>query len=182
MSTHLTEERIQALYDGELSGQALYAARTHVEGCVDCRRRLDLLRRLGRLIAQAAKEDEAVFAGLSDRVLEGVAKDRSKVVPLGERLRVIGRETIEQRRSILVSVALALAATLALLLVRPYLPARGHGNGPMDSHVVSIEAGVTPVVFSLGEVGSAVSTVVVWVNDEPAPSPSPPPHTPEPER
>ncbi len=84
---HLTPEQLSAYLDNELRGQVLGEAEGHLASCPECREELAQLAALEKLTqgAEPAPADEAYFAAFSERVMQGIEKERP--VPLGESLR-----------------------------------------------------------------------------------------------
>jgi TolA-binding protein len=84
---HLTPEQLSAFLDNELRGKASEEAEAHLASCAGCREELAQLAALEKLTREAepSPADESYFATFSQRVQEGIA--REKPVPLGESLR-----------------------------------------------------------------------------------------------
>jgi hypothetical protein len=84
---HLTPEQLSAFLDNELRGKASEEAEAHLDSCAGCREELAQLAALEKLTREAepSPADESYFATFSQRVQEGIA--REKPVPLGESLR-----------------------------------------------------------------------------------------------
>jgi hypothetical protein len=84
---HLTPEQLSAFLDNELRGKALEEAKGHLASCAGCREELAQLAALEKLTREAepSPADESYFATFSQRVQEGIA--REKPAPLGESLR-----------------------------------------------------------------------------------------------
>ena len=84
---HLTPEQLSAFLDNELRGKASEEAEAHLASCTGCREELAQLAALEKLTREAepSPADESYFATFSQRVQEGIA--REKPVPLGESLR-----------------------------------------------------------------------------------------------
>ena len=76
-SGHLSEEVLQQLHDREL-GADQEAARKHVQGCVECRKKLGQLERLHGFINLAAEDmsSKVDFDALYGRIAEGVSDQR----------------------------------------------------------------------------------------------------------
>jgi hypothetical protein len=85
MNEHLGE-RLSAYLDGELDGDALAVAQTHLAACADCRRALDDLQRITRRARSLDDRppERDLWAGIAAR-LSGEAGAR--VIPLAPRRR-----------------------------------------------------------------------------------------------
>jgi anti-sigma factor RsiW len=78
ISTHLAEEILQQLHDGELETGGEEEARQHLQECAQCRERLNRLERLHDLIRLAAEDmsSRVDFEALYGRIAEGVSQEK----------------------------------------------------------------------------------------------------------
>jgi hypothetical protein len=75
ISSHLAEETLQQLHDGELENGGETEARQHLQQCAQCREKLRKLQKLHDLINLAAEDmsSQVDFDALYGRITEGVS-------------------------------------------------------------------------------------------------------------
>ena len=80
ISSHIEDEILQQLHDGELDDGGGEEVRQHLEQCALCREKLGQLDRLHDLINLAAEDmsSRVDFDALYGRITEGVSRDRSE--------------------------------------------------------------------------------------------------------
>ena len=86
ISSHIEDEILQQLHDGELEDGGGDAVRQHLQQCDRCREKLNQLDRLHDLINLAAEDmsSRVDFDALYGRITEGVSREKSgggEVVP-----------------------------------------------------------------------------------------------------
>src|SRR5207245_9244544 len=101
------------------AGAALRRAQEHVRTCAPCREEIEALRSLRRLLRehlgapQPGESGAADLGGMADRVADRAR--RAPVLSLGGRLRVRGREELDERGRSWAAVAVAMAAALTVV-------------------------------------------------------------------
>jgi predicted anti-sigma-YlaC factor YlaD len=132
MDAHLGE-RLSALVDGEVSGEALDAAQAHLTACAECRAAYDALLRIKRHVGALDDRlpERDLWPGIAARLAEGTA-----VVPLAPR-----------RRRLVFSIPQLAAAAVVLMSVSAgaVLLAMHAGQPAAPAVAASLPATVRPV-------------------------------------
>ena len=117
-------EKLRALADGKLSGEDARAATSHVEGCAECRGRLEQLRGIADAAAHPAP-DEAQWRGVWDQMAK----------------RLPERKVARRRQAVAWRLAFTTAAAaLVAVVVIALMPGGGSVTAAADV-VESVEAG-----------------------------------------
>lgn len=170
---------LDRFHDGELSRHARARVERHLASCPACAKELSRIASLGQELRQALEAEcrEVDFSGFTERVMQGVARERP--LPLGQRLRLWLGETLRVYRPVwLASLAAAAAAVLVIALwpaspatglsgeKAPPVPAVANNDAPPpEGPQVIIDrmeyAGERSMIFSV----SRNNTTVIWLYD-----------------
>jgi hypothetical protein len=168
----LDDDLLQRYYDGDLTPEEERSVSAALAQSESGQRRLDQLVQLTELlrapVLEAAEglDSDALFA----RIEGGV--QRQQALGFGERLRLLGSEWFEHKRSVLVPAAASLAAAAAALII---LLVPREARHPQDgepvlaqlhgSRIENVDFGQsTGTVFEVDNQG--VSAAVVWIADD----------------
>jgi hypothetical protein len=174
----LDDDLLQRYYDGDLTPAEERSLRTQLSHDEGARRRLDELAQLSELMrapvleAASGLDSDALFA----RIELGIREQ--KALGFGERLRVVGGEWYEHKRSVLLPAAASLAAAAAVLVIllvpreakqptsgEPGAVATQGGAKVHGTSVENVDFGQsTGTVFEVDNEG--VSAAVVWISDD----------------
>ena len=121
-SEHIEDDLLQRYFDGELAAEPHAEAeiRGHLSGCSECEQRHQALGRLHSMFQIAAEEmaDSASFAGLYERIEQGIEEDRQaggQNSPVGGFRRFIA-DLLGKRSQVWMPVTGAAVAAAAVLL------------------------------------------------------------------
>lgn len=167
---HPDPEELQRLVDGELGHRQTPSVSKHVSDCAECSEAVRRIRATGDLLRLAFDQiaEDAPLEGFADRVMESLAKQERKPLPLRERIATWAGEFFRYRQKLWApSLALASAAAVALVAL---LVLRGDpplaNQQPAGSTVISVSFGntVNGHVFEL-EDKDGTTTSVIWVDE-----------------
>lgn len=179
MTTHIDDDMLQALHDGELEASAAAQALEHAERCGTCTAKLERMERLGKLLRSAAEDGNAGvdFDAMFARIESSGPVDRPAIVRSIDEARA-------RRRAIVVPIALVAAAAAAVLVAlgpwndsgppetararpttRAPMAIAAVESPPAGSEVVNVDFGTnTGTVFAI-EAGAGSSVAVVWIDE-----------------
>lgn len=154
---HLSEEKLNLLFDSELGPGEAKIARAHLVECAECAKKFARLERLNALV-NAHVEEQVSAAGVSPdssamwKAVQGKLA-RSEQAGFGERFKVYVGEVVEHRKGVWIpmTAGVAIAAAVAIAIVAAPRPAE---------QAIRLKARKAPVAYAAKEQAEDASAPV----------------------
>ena len=172
---HLSREKLQRHYDGDLSGADAADAQQHLLSCAQCEAEMASFERLGDMLRWSTDDATAAadvdFNKMFAHIERSVSGDDSNVIPLGQAR--AKRPGLLQRAAPIVGALAVAAAALLMLSRQEALPKDAKDRGEVAMLDTSNHSEVTGVKFGKNagqvfrvQVADNESVPVVWIDDD----------------